>query len=550
MRSMRTAVLSVLLVIVAAPTLAGCGRSADDDGNTPAKAASASEALKLDPSTPEASGDAGTVAWATYRPVAIIDPLQAFDYPDVQAVTAMCESVVRQNPDGTISDGLTALSRPDPTTIVLTVDDSARFWDGSPVTAEDVAYSLNRNLDPKVFSFYRQSFARVASIEAAAENEVTISLKAPDYWLHGELSAMPGVVVKKRFAEAAGKRFGTPAGGTMCTGAYELREWQAGDVMSLERNENYWGPDKAVSKRLDLRGVPDESALTSALLTGEINGFYPPGAFSALEQVRDSDAVQVSEGPSNALDAFLVSNLDGVLGDLDVRRALSMAIDRKAYIERSYHGAALLPRTAGNPGTWGYAKGVFEDDWDSLPDPAYDAEEGKRLVDAAGAAGKTIVIGMTNEVAPLVTVSNSIRAAAERIGLKVKFKAVPAAEFISFFTDPKARADVDGFPTVGYPNYSDPAGVYYAYATPDGQSNYSGFEDEQITSVLEQARETEDAEERAKLVVEVGHRVNEQLPFIPIALPTLIQVHGKDITGAPASFVYMGGPWANGIGTR
>ena len=64
---------------------------------------------------------------------------------------------------------------------------------------------------------------------------------------------------------------------------------------------------------------------------------------------------------------------------------------------------------------------------------------------------------MTSEVPQLNTAANAIRSAGEAIGLTVKFKAVSAQNFINFFTDPKARVGIDGFPTVNYPDYADPA---------------------------------------------------------------------------------------------
>ena len=66
---------------------------------------------------------------------------------------------------------------------------------------------------------------------------------------------------------------------------------------------------------------------------------------------------------------------------------------------------------------------------------------------------------MTSEVQQLNTAANAIRSAGEAIGLTVKFKAVSAQNFINFFTDPKARVGIDGFPTVNYPDYADPAAL-------------------------------------------------------------------------------------------
>ena len=66
------------------------------------------------------------------------------------------------------------------------------------------------------------------TISATGSNKVTITLKEPDYWLEGELASMPGVVIEKKFAEAQGKKYGTPGGGVMCTGAYKFKSFSPG----------------------------------------------------------------------------------------------------------------------------------------------------------------------------------------------------------------------------------------------------------------------------------------------------------------------------------
>src|SRR5207244_1810589 len=145
-----------------------------------------------------------------------------------------------------------------------------------------------------------------------------------------------------------------------------------------------------------------------------------------------------------------------------------LAVDRNAYINTLYKGYAQLPRTLANPGTWGYERDVFQQNWNSLPDPKQDVAKGKALVQQAGATGKTIVIGTSSEVNSLQTAANAIRQAAISIGLKAKFKSVSAANYINFFTDPKARKGVDGFLTVNYPDYADPAAMYNTFAIKGG----------------------------------------------------------------------------------
>jgi peptide/nickel transport system substrate-binding protein len=201
--------LAVLATVaLAAPGVAGCGKQAPATSTTAARAA-----VGLSPTTPTAKGDTGPVIWATYRDVGTLDPIQAFDYPENTVIAAMCDSLLQQQPDGSSKPGLaTKVERPDPRTIVFTINTGARFWDGEHVTPADVVYSLNRNTNPKLAGFYGSVFEDVTSIHATGSNRVTIKLRKPDNWLLGELSQMPGVVLEKAYVESEGKAFGTLKG--------------------------------------------------------------------------------------------------------------------------------------------------------------------------------------------------------------------------------------------------------------------------------------------------------------------------------------------------
>src|SRR5258708_38748191 len=110
-------------------------------------------------------------------------------------------------------------------TMVFTITKAAKFWDGKPVTPADVVYSLDRNRNTSLGGFYGLVFSRGASIAATGADQVTITLKQPDYWLPGELASMPGVVIEKAFAQKEGKKYGTPSGSIKCTGAYKLKSF-------------------------------------------------------------------------------------------------------------------------------------------------------------------------------------------------------------------------------------------------------------------------------------------------------------------------------------
>src|SRR3954470_7435280 len=255
MPRIRTAV-AALSAVSAIALMTACGRSA---GN-PSPSENANPLKGLVTTTTPGTKPVSSATWAVYRDVNSLDPIFAFDYPENTAVSLLCESLLRQSPDGAVGPGLATLSSPSPTQYVLTLKPGVHFWDGSPVTPADVVYSLGRAQSSKLGGFYTQVFTRVKSVAATGSNQVTITLTEPDYWLPGELASMPGVVIEQKFAEAQGNKYGTPGGSIMCTGAYKFKSFSPGVGVTATGDPNYW--NSSVHPHIGsilVKGVPDIS---------------------------------------------------------------------------------------------------------------------------------------------------------------------------------------------------------------------------------------------------------------------------------------------------
>lgn len=541
-RKIRTAaaLLSVFALVGAA-----CGRSATTSTSASPTGGGTTE---LPTTTTPGAQPVDKITWALYRETSSLDPIYAFDYPENTVLSVLCEQLLRQAPDGTIGDGLASLSYPDPTTMVFTLKDGVTFWDGNPLTPDDVVFSLERNTDKALGGFYGATFSRVESIEATGSNQVTIKLTEPDFWLAGELASTPGWIVEKAYVESKGKDFGTSAGGTMCTGAYKVGTWKPGEGLNVVRNDNYWNPDvKPLVNEIDFIGASDEASMTSGMLTGDINGVYS-FSLSTLDQLKQSSAVTVTTGPGWNTDAFIVSSFQGALGDARVRQALSMALDRQGIIDQIYKGAAQIPKSLSPPGTFGYGRDVFQQAYDALPGLSGSLDDAKKLVQEAGAEGQTITIGMSSELANLATEAGAYEAAAEAIGLKAKLKSVSGANYINFFIDPAAREGIDGFFTTNYGDYADPAALLGTLVMPDGSQNYSGYSNQQVTDLMNAARTEPDETKRAQDVADAQKIIMQDMPWIPNAFPNSTLITSSNLTGAVASFAYMFAPWADQLG--
>lgn len=540
----RRTVLGIVALGAAVGLTAACsGAPAPSGGSASAKTSD----FTVD--TPAATTDAGDVVWATYRETQTLDPIQGFDYPEQTADSILCDSLLRQKSDMSYGNGLGTLSQPSDTEFDFAINANATFWDGKPVTADDVVFSLKRAADPKGGGFYYGSFDRVKSIEATGPKTVKITLTQPDYWLLGELSSTPGEIVEKAYVEAKGKDFGTVTGGTMCSGPFKLDSWKTGQGVRMVPNPNYWDTSLPKPKltSLTLIGVPDDATFTAGVETGSISGGYPI-ALTTLAQLETNSNVKVYQGAPFLSAAMVISATKGPLADPQVRKAVSLALDRKGIINTVFHGAANIPHALEASGTWGTAVDTFKQGYDALPAMDQDLAQAQTLAKSLNIAGQNVTIGTSSGIPALNSEALAFKAACEAIGLKVTIQNVSPSNYINYFIDPKAWGSVDAFATSNYGDYADPSALYKTLALTGGSQNFSGWTNPDVTAALNAARGEKDDTKRAEDVLKAQQIITDQLVWFPMVAANNVLIMNKKITGAPATFVYMFGPWAASLG--
>jgi len=541
----RRKVLGVMAVGAVLALTAGC--SGAPAPTTSGSATAQTSGFTVD--TPAPTKDAGDVVWATYRETQTLDPIQGFDYPEQTADSILCDSLLRQKNDMSYGNGLGTLTQPSDTEFDFTINANAKFWDGSPVTAADAVFSLKRAADPKGGGFYSAVFDRVKSIEATGDKTLKITLSQPDYWLLGELSSTPGEIVEQKYAEAKGKDFGTVTGGTMCSGPFKLDSWQTGKGVKMVPNTNYWDTTLPKPKltSITLIGVPDDATFTAGVKTGAIDGGYSI-ALSTLAQLSSDPSVKVYQGAPFLAAAMVISATKGPLADPKVRQAVSLAIDRKGIINTVFHGAGNIPHALQASGTWGTAVDTFKTGYDALPAMDQDLAKAQSLAKSLNIAGQNVTIGTSSGIPALNSEALAFKAACEAIGLKVTLQNVSPSNYINYFIDPKAWGSVDAFATSNYGDYADPAGLYKSMAAKGGSQNFNGWTDPQTEAALNAARGEKDDTKRAQDVITAQKIITDQLVWFPLVAANNVLIMNTKVTGAPATFVYMFGPWAAYLG--
>ncbi|MCW7984264.1 ABC transporter substrate-binding protein [Streptomyces platensis subsp. clarensis] len=540
-----TAPLLAAAVVTLALGAAGCSGATNTLGG--GKALNAAD-LRLTPTTAEATGRLDTVNWLLEDEPDSLDLDTQGTSAGRAVLTNVCERLYQLQPDMSVRPFLARkATRPDPTTLVLSLRDDVTFHDGAKMTADDVLWSLKRHADPDMEQ--ADEFGNVKKMAKTGPHEITITFKEPDALFTKALAGDAGLVYHRSQVQAAGAEFGTPGRGDACSGPYELTSWKSGDSLTIRRSESYWG-SKPLTRQIVFRWASD-SAFVNALTTGAADGGYAesPNTAAALAGRK---GLTEHYGPSTASLALIPTERGG-LKDPAIRRALSLALDRAGIAASGYGGLIQPWATPVGSGSWGYAKPAFAAAQRKLnaaaparPDAAALARA-KKLVQSAGAPAEPIVIG-TDASQGRTVIANAVRAALQSIGLVGQIKTVPTAQFEEFYSSQQARSEIDVLVGDWYISKSDPMG-FYDNALSDSPNNWVGFKSRTYDSTVHQALRTLDDGARARLAVRVQKEFADAAVWVPVAQVPSVLVLKDGLTGPPASQAHLYYPWAAELGT-
>lgn len=514
------------------------------------KASPAADVDKFVYRTAPASKTVGALTWNLgYEPTSL-DPVKAADYSENQVLANICESLQKPTADLTFQSGLATASNPTPMTWVYDINPAARFSDGSPVTGQDAAFSLNRHLDPKLSSYYSFYYRNVKSIRATGSKQVTVFLSKPDYVFNEGMASAAGAVIEQSYAQKAGAKLGTPSGGIRCSGPFTFDSWIPGASLNIKRSDRYWRPDamaKAPSVKFSF--LSDDTAQTNALTSGAIDGEYQV-PFSAVNKLKASTTGQLYLGQSLIEYDLVVAATSGPLSDSRVRTALSMAIDRNAVAQTVFSGAATPARSLVTKATTGYGKDVFLAAYNKQGPLAFDVTGAKKLLATVPNLRPIVFAYPTGGPSYNNQVALAVQSAGASIGLKIVLKGIPNDTYQSDFYDSKVTKGVDLEELSWYIDGPEPLVMYEQFLPNVSPYNVSKYNNASVNNLINEAAATADPNKRAQLVVSAQDQITHDLPWIPLVQEANTLYLSNKYGNLPASFIQNSYPWAADVAGR
>ena len=408
-------------------------------------------------------------------------------------------------------------SQPDALHYVYKLRPGVKFWDGTPLTVDDVVYSMARHMDPEVGSVIGGAYAHVKSITATGPAEVTVVMREPDPVF--QYVPAKSFVTPKALTQSLGKKLGVAGStvNTMGTGPYRITAFD-GDNVSLVRNPNYWGEAGNV-ERVQFHTISNANDLSLALQSGDVAGVanVPLPLVSSL-----SRNGKIGLGfPASLVTSFLSFDVTRPpWDDVHVRRAVAHAADTKGYV-KTFLGAAGEPAQAlPSPAQWASlaSPARVAEIYRQIPQYPFDIAAAKReLAQSRHPNGfsATIEFGASDAAVSgkvFVSLSQSLK----QIGIDLQVKQV---------TDEKYLADLYAhsqplFPLGLSPNAPDPTNfltvVYPSENARKNALNTANFKNKEVDRLLSEQAATTDKARRATLIGEMLRIAGEELPYLPL----------------------------------
>lgn len=479
-----------------------------------------------DTASPAETADSGRISVGTTLTVRTLDPADAYEIISGILLYNMGDRLYTYEPGTTdlvpqLATELPEISE-DGLTYVIPVRDDVTFHDGTPFTAEAMAFSIQRLME----NDGRPAFLladRIASAEATGDYELTITLNEP-FAAFTSLLAFSGLtpVPPDNYEIGAGS---FKPDSFIGTGPYKLGEF-ASDRVRLDVNEEYWGEAPA-NEGIDIQIFTTPANLFNEFKTGSLDVAYQtldPEQIRSLQEDADANSWQVVEAEGSVINYLILNQKMEPFDDVNARKAIAALVDRPLISERVFQGQAD-PLYSLLPPSQELAKPVFEEAYGDG-----NTEEAIGYLEAAGfAEGNPLVFDLwylssstTANVAASI-MKESMEQQAPGL-IQVNLNSVESATAFENL----GSGLYPSFILNWYPDFYDPDTYIDPFLACDkgspetlceeGASQASGsfYYSDRAIELVDAQRKATDPAERATVIEEIQDLLAEDVPYIPL----------------------------------
>jgi len=357
------------------------------------------------------------------------------------------------------------------------------------LTADDVKWSFERQIDPETASAYSSDWATLDYVEVLSKYEGIIHLTAPlASLMTNTLPYTSGAIVCKAYYDDVGKdAFAIDPVGT---GPYEFIEWRPSEHVILRRNPNYWGTP-SYYEEIQLIPIADDTVAEISLESGDID--YSAVPLSSKDRFENMPGFSeyVMQGVRYAWVGMNMQNPK--LQDINVRQAIRYGIDVDSILAAAYDSAAPHARAAIPEGRIGY--------WADAPLYEHDVAKARDYMAKAGLTSLDLTLAIENTL-EWSSWAQVIQANLAEVGINITIDAMDGAAFWAIGDGDKGL-DVELF-CISYSAAGEPS-WYTMWFTQDqiGVWNWMRWASPEFDALNEKGLQTMDPAERGPIYIEM-----------------------------------------------
>lgn len=486
-----------------------------------------------------------------------LDNTQVLDLDYNMVAGALYEGLYHFTPEGelvpALADGMPEVSE-DGLVYTFTLKPGAMFagpdFESRAVTAADVAYGMERALDPDpvgapaaswgggylfpikgAAAFNAGEADSVEGLKVIDDQTLEVTLEAPTTTFIFGLTIATSWPVPKEAVEERGEDFGnSPVG----AGPFYVSEWNKGSDITIVRNPGYVDPELPYLDEIYVDLGVDENTQKLRLESGETDGVFDQFALSpqSLRELSDAPGITLVDSVGPRI-FYLALNNDGIFADKELRQAVAQAMTTDFTVR--FGGLA-------KPWNQLMSSTSVQSDPEGTITYAYDPEAAAGLLESAGYDGTPVKI--VYDVTDPYTTQNAtaLTQDLEAVGFTVELIGLQKSEFYNDIYDPEAFDISSTYWSADYPDAQDFISTNFVCGQIDFL-NISRFCDEDIDEAFLATESMPFGPERDAALLDVQQRLIDELAGIPVMEVTPPSVFGERVGDIPTLATYAPFDW-------
>lgn len=380
---------------------------------------------------------------------------------------------------------------PEATRWMFKIRQGITFSDGSPLTLDDIVFSIMRHKEDRVASSAKQLAGNITAVTKDGQDGIVVELAAPDVDIPILLGIFQFALVK-----AGTYDFASPLG----TGPFVMKEFRPGIRTVMARNPRYWKEGLPYLDQIEMFTITDPTARANALLSGDADMIIELRG-SSIEEVAKSSAASVFVTPSTRYTSFQAAVDRPPSNNRDLALAMNYLIDRKRALDTILRGYG----TIANDTPIGPTSPLFNK---ALPQRGLDLDRAKHHISKSGIGNTKLEVSVSDAVIYSIDYGQLLQREAARAGLNIELKREPSDSYWNAVAGKRPFFAANFHPRPSYNmllNLAWKSGAVW---------NFSHYHNSELDRLIDAARATLDKTKQKELYDQIQSTIYESAAIL------------------------------------